>query len=1242
MRFPLFTALVLLLSLLPPAKGGGERLFVGDDSRLVRIYRADDLQPLGSAEVGSGLREVICSDACGNFYVLTEEGITVLDSALGVEAKIQDPSFVTSIAFGGEFLLAAHGRQLSWIDTETRSIASTLDVGFVISQVVSSTESRLVYLLSADEPAVRAVDVGHKALLPGSFPLPADVGQAVAAADGSRAYVASAEGVLNLTELSLAAFAEGGADRVERSAAPADWLASVSGDGDVLTRSMKSTAAGDGSKLTAIADESPLASAISSDGETILALFDGGRLARLDAQTGAETAVAELPGAPRVLALVAEPADQQIFIQKVAGDQSVAAGADFELLVTGPTGGVPLAITSSPDVIVCQPALLSGPTTIECTAGQVVNTVQVTISVGNPGVGAVDFTVLVFPANTPDGLSIISGDMQTLASGSSVQMVVEYRLNGAPAASAALTVISFQGAGVLNCPSLITTNIFGLATMTCEVGTVSVLVNAAVEVNDGGAHTIFFNQTILPPTGDEGLTKVTMDPLSVLEGRSVSLVVQARAGNAPQPDLTLFSTAGTGLSCDLNATTNDVGRATFDCNALDVANTVVSSVRITDGNRVVLFIITVVDISAGDGITKLSGDNQFVQQNAISPLPLLVVARQNGQPEVGLRLDIIVDLPERATCFTPVFTDSGGVGSITCNSLSVSGQTNVRINVSDGAGRSLVDPFLVTISPLAPGQASTLQLLSSGVINSGAGLTVEDAIQVRAQDDDSGPVPGVPVFASSDDPGVAFFSNPVITNGSGAASFTVIFDCPLSEGFIDIGLSGNAAIVRVQYRIEAGGVVSLTIVQGDNQTLSPGQRTPLALAVEGADRCGQTVAGVPLAWSVEPAGAGDLELTLTRTSRGGRASTLVRASQSVTGDFSVVARSGALEPATFTVRVTNVPRNVTAHSGDRQQVAADQVAAQPLVVRVTSSSGEGVAGVNVRFRASPGQATFNPINAVTNADGDAMTMVRAGPNLGEVVAEAEAEGVVVRFVLIVVGRVPSVTVQSFVNGASFQLGLTPGSTGTVFGVGLVEGVNGVVVAPFPFPIELSGIKILINGVAAPIFSIANVNGQEQINFQVPFVIAVGTATIEVCNNGSSTIVTGVPITALQPGVFEVFINGERLAAALHADFTLVTRENPARPGEVILLFVTGLGPTDQLLQANVPGPSSPLAKVQAEVTVTIEGAEAVNHGAYYAPGLVSAYQVNFELSIDAQTGLLRLVLRAGTVVSQTVFLPVLR
>ena len=163
-----------------------------------------------------------------------------------------------------------------------------------------------------------------------------------------------------------------------------------------------------------------------------------------------------------------------------------------------------------------------------------------------------------------------------------------------------------------------------------------------------------------------------------------------------------------------------------------------------------------------------------------------------------------------------------------------------------------------------------------------------------------------------------------------------------------------------------------------------------------------------------------------------------------------------------------------------------------------------------------------------------------------------------------------------------------------------------------------------------------------MNFQVPFVIGAGTATVEVCNNGSSTIVEGVPITALQPGVFEVFINGERLAAALHTDFTLVTRENPARPGEVILLFVSGLGPTDQFLQANVPGPSSPLAKVLAEVGVTLDDRETVNHGAYYAPGLVSVYQVNFEVLVDAASGLLRLVLRAGTVSSQTVFLPVQR
>ena len=703
-RFPPFTALALLLSLLPLAKGGGEYLFVGDDSRFVRVYRTDGLQPVGSAEVGPGLREATCSDACGNFYVLTAEGITVLDSTLAVEARIKEPAVPTSIALSGKFVLAAQGRQLSWIDTATYSIDSTLEVGFAISQVVAAGESGLAYLLGADKASIRAVDVGRRALLPGSFPLPAETSQAVTAADGSRAYVASTGGMLDLTTLRSSAFAEGGSDRGERSVDPADWLVAVSGDGEVLTRSFNSTAAGDGSKLTVIADEAPVASAISSDGDTIFAVFADGRLAGLDAETGVETAVVKLPGVPRVLALVAE-VDQQTFIQKVSGDQSVPEGADFQLVVDGPTGGVLLTVTSTPDLVTCEPALLSvptRPTTIQCTAGQVVSTVQVTVTVGTPALGTVDFLVLVFPDDLSDGISILSGDTQTLASGSSVQMMVEYRVSGAPSAGASLNVVATPGAPTLNCPSPVTTDTFGRTTINCDVGTVNALTNATVEVNDGGGNTVFFNHSILPPTGDEGLTKVTMDPLSVLEGRPLSLVVEARAGNALQPGLALFSTAGTGLTCDANATTNDVGRATFDCSALEVNNTVVSSVRISDGTRMVLFIITIVDISAGDGITKLSGDNQFVQQNTLFPLPLLVVARQNGQPQVGLRLDITVDQPERATCFTPTFTDAAGVGSITCSAQSVTGQTNVRIDVSDQGGRSIPEPFLVTISPLAP------------------------------------------------------------------------------------------------------------------------------------------------------------------------------------------------------------------------------------------------------------------------------------------------------------------------------------------------------------------------------------------------------------------------------------------------------------------------------------------------------------------------------------------------------------
>ena len=141
------------------------------------------------------------------------------------------------------------------------------------------------------------------------------------------------------------------------------------------------------------------------------------------------------------------------------------------------------------------------------------------------------------------------------------------------------------------------------------------------------------------------------------------------------------------------------------------------------------------------------------------------------------------------------------------------------------------------------------------------------------------------------------------------------------------------------------------------------------------------------------------------------------------------------------------------------------------------------------------------------------------------------------------------------------------------------------------------------------------------------------------NNGSRASISGVRTLALNPGIFEFDSGGLRLAAVLHLDFSVVTLANPARPGEILLLFLTGLGPTTPPVQTNVAGP------VPAAVTVTRpvvgindEGAEVL--GSFYAPNLFTAYQINFVMPRNARSGTAKLSVVADGASSQDSRIPV--
>jgi uncharacterized protein (TIGR03437 family) len=1242
---PFLASLAALLGLAWAAPAADLLLVLSEESGRAWTLDPATLAVVAESEAGAGARAAARAydrvSGRVKTYVLEAGAVRVLDDRLETLAVVPlpappvEPGPALAVARSASRVAVATEAGVLLIDTADDSVDTVS-----AEAVALAAGPRYLYLLGADS-VVRRLDPADGSLLPGGLPLPA--GSAlVAAPDGSRVHAGRPRALLELGGLPDAAFV------ARPGVAPAAKVVSrarvASGAGGRSLWSLDGALQASGSHgLRVLAPAAGLRDfALSADGRVAYAANAAGVRA-LDAETGVETASTALAAPPSAVFFSPDPvAGEAPIIQKVSPDPFVPELSMFDLQVSGPTGGIPLTVTAVPEIVSCTPPPggLSGLTTIPCEAGPVSTTTQSTVTVSGAGVGSVAFVVTVFPADLPDGVNPIGATSREASPGAQFQLAVEYRQGGAPVPAVQLNVTPGGGAAA-TCPGTVSTNASGIATATCTATSPEQSVAFTVTIDDGLGSQAVFNVTVLGTGGSGGtLIKVTSEPILVLENANFTLVVEARQNGAPEPDveLTVQTSAGF-LLCPSPATTGANGRVQIACGTGQVTQTTSGTVTIREGNvRQVVYTVTVVK-AVQNGLTIAGNNNQIVQQGTALPLPLLVAARSNGEPQAGLQLIVDTDPDGLLTCFGPVFTEQNGIAQINCSAGSVQGLTEVAVQVEDSQGRSLPAPFSVTITPDAVGDATQLQALTGLEIEAVAGATLPQAIRVRARNEDGLPVPGAFVFFRADDPGVQFAASPVLTNADGVAEATVTFNCPASPGIIQVGLSAQSTELSFTYRITGGAFASLATDQGDNQSGEPGERLPLALVVRAEDVCGTPLSGVPVSWTVEPLGAASLEATVNVTDSRGRSSTLVRVGPSRFEPFTVRAASGD-ESATFQVSVANAPTVLSATSGGGQQVAARAPAGQPLVATVTNEGGQPVEGVEVTFVVVDGEGTLaNPVTT-TNAEGRASALVEAGSTLGPLVVEARAFGEAVAFNLTVIGGVPAVTLDSFTNGGSFRPGWTPGSAASIFGVGLMEGIDGIDPTPFPFPTSYKGVEVRVNGVSAPLFALIDQQGGQQINLQVPFGLTPGTATVELFNNGSTMTVTGVPIRRVQPGIFEIFVEGGRYAAALHADFSVVTPSNPARPGETILLFLTGVGPTDQALETNVPGPTVPLARVTGEVVVGLENRGMRVLGSFYAPGLISVYQINFRVASDVSSGELRLNVRVDDVFSQMALLPV--
>lgn len=188
------------------------------------------------------------------------------------------------------------------------------------------------------------------------------------------------------------------------------------------------------------------------------------------------------------------------------------------------------------------------------------------------------------------------------------------------------------------------------------------------------------------------------------------------------------------------------------------------------------------------------------------------------------------------------------------------------------------------------------------------------------------------------------------------------------------------------------------------------------------------------------------------------------------------------------------------------------------------------------------------------------------------------------------------TAEGARNGATFDRGLVSGSWCTLLGVNLSKTTRSWSESDFigsTLPTSLDGVSVNIDGNPAPVSYIS----PTQINAQVPSSIAPGWVTVEVINNGVST---GNILTLVEknvPGAFTYSQGGVTFAAVTTAEGALVVPENPAKPGDVVSVYGTGLVPTPA-------GVLHPMDRAIDDVSATIGGQPAtVQYAGLVGPGL---------------------------------------
>lgn len=165
----------------------------------------------------------------------------------------------------------------------------------------------------------------------------------------------------------------------------------------------------------------------------------------------------------------------------------------------------------------------------------------------------------------------------------------------------------------------------------------------------------------------------------------------------------------------------------------------------------------------------------------------------------------------------------------------------------------------------------------------------------------------------------------------------------------------------------------------------------------------------------------------------------------------------------------------------------------------------------------------------------------------------------------------------------------------------------------PTALQGTGVRVLLNQIPADMYYVS----PGQVNILIPTSLRSGTVTLQLVNDAAAGPAVNILLGNAAPSLFQM---DATTVIATHGNGPLVTRSAPAKPGEVVVVYATGLGvTTPPAIPNQIPAAIAPLADMSA-FQVLLNGTPVDSKSILYAgvtPGFAGLFQINVLLPSNA-------------------------